>query len=387
MKNAAQSLTAPSAESLSPMMTPIALSPAPLRSWKMYARPLRETGRTLVILGEAPGADEERYGQPFIGPSGELLRKRLFPDAGLDVSNWHILNTFEQRPPNNDLDKWTANKTELKKFGLTPQGDPFRKRYLLPEYRWMLEELDTRLKELKPDLILCLGGAALWAVSGESAITNFRGNFFQSRYGTALATFHPAATLRQWSNMPLTWADLKKVRLWLEGTLPAPLKRRLWVNPTFAEIENLYWRFKAHPNWLLGVDIETAPSTGQITTISFATAREGICIPFWDRYAAAGHENYWPTVEDEVRAWRWVDRFSRLPNAKVMQNGLYDMQYLLDAPLPVRVWHTRDDTAIMQHALQPELPKALGTLSSLYLNEPSWKQMRTKTKDMNKADE
>jgi len=47
----------------------------------------------------------------------------------------------------------------------------------------------------------------------------------------------------------------------------------------------------------------------------------------------------------------------------------------------------QDDTSILQHSLQPELPKALGTLASLYLNEPSWKFMRESSKDDNKADE
>jgi hypothetical protein len=69
-----------------------------------------------------------------------------------------------------------------------------------------------------------------------------------------------------------------------------------------------------------------------------------------------------------------------------MQNGLYDMQYLLDT-LDLRVLNVVHDTAIMQHTLQPELPKALGTLASLYLNEPLWKQMRESAKDDNKADE
>lgn len=355
-----------------------------MRSWEMYSSPTSPTSKKLVILGEAPGADEEAAGEPFVGASGQLLRRRLFPDAGLDISQWHILNTFLKRPPNNDLKEWTATKTELKKLGLAPQGDPISKRYLLPEHRWQLEELDERLKALAPDLILCLGSTALWAVSGESAITNFRGNFFKSRYGTAIATFHPAATLRQWANMPLTWADLNKVKQWLDGSLPAPMKRRLWINPNWLEIAAVWGRFRASKA-LLGADIETAPTAAQITTISFATASEGICIPFWDK---ATGKSYWPNAAEELKAWKWVRRFAELDNPKVLQNGMYDAQYLLDAPLPIVLKNWIEDTAVAQHAYQPELPKALGTLSSLYLNEPSWKQMRTGGKDaINKEDE
>jgi len=351
------------------------------------ASPTTLRSKTLVILGEAPGADEEQQGVPFVGASGTLLRERLLPAAGLDISQFHVLNTFIDRPPNNDLKNWTANKTELKKLGLTPQGDPLNKRFLLPQYRWQLAELDKRLTALKPDLIICLGGTALWAVSGDGAIGTHRGTFFQSRYGTAIATYHPAALLRQWSNLPLAWADLRKAAGYVAGTLTPPLKRRLWINPTFMEIGQVYALFIRNPHWVLGVDIETCPSIDQITTISFAAAHEGICIPIWNKDAAVGKENYWSSIGEERKAWRWIKRFAELPNPKVLQNGLYDSQYLLDAPLDIRLRNWQDDTAILSHALQPELPKALGTLASIYLNEPSWKQMRTAKKDESKADE
>ena len=342
----------------------------------------------MLILGEAPGADEERKGKPFVGAAGKLLTDNLLPAAGLTIEHFHVLNTFTKRPPENNLKLWTRTKTELKKAGIDWQrcGPPLAKRYLHPEHHWQLAELSSRVSLLKPDLIICLGATALWAITSEGSIGNARGNIFPTQWGSGIATYHPAALLRQWSNLPLTWADLTKASLWIEGTLPKPLSRRLWINPTFAEIANVYALFARNPSWTLGVDIETAPATGQITTISFATPHEGICIPIWDRHAAADACCYWPTDAEEVKAWRWIARFCELPNPKVLQNGLYDMQYMLDAPLELRMRNVADDTAILQHALQPELPKALGTLASLYLNEPSWKQMRASAKDA-KADD
>ena len=351
---------------------------------------------TIVLLGEAPGEEEARFGTPFIGTTGKLLKNSLLPEAGFDIAQFHVLNTFIKRPPNNDLTAWTANKTEWKKrFGTWPPSGPAgtsannplgKNRFLLPEHYWQLVELDRRLTELKPDLIIALGATALWAISGISGIGNYRGNFFDSRYGRAIATYHPAAVARQWSFRPYVWADLTKAKNWLEGTLPAPMKRRLWINPTFAEIANVYALFNRNPGWLLGVDIETCPSIDQITCISFATAAEGICIPIWNKDGSSEGHNYWLSLDDEVKAWTWIRRFAQLPNRKVLQNGLYDLQYLIDT-LDIRLRNAYDDTAIMQHAYQPELQKALGTLSSLYLNEPSWKQMRTATKDENKADD
>ena len=313
--------------------------------------------------------------------------------ADLDRREWFILNTFLKRPPNNDLtdESWTLNKTQFKKeYGYVPLTTPLKKRYLRPEHQWQIEELQTRLRILKPDLILAMGATALWALTGNDAITQWRGNFFTSPFGTAIATLHPASVLYQYSNMPLLWADLVKVRMFLAGTLPQPVRRRLWVNPTLAEIAACYARFarrKIDRLDPLGVDIETCPAIDQITTVSFSFADEGICIPIWDRHALTSEaQNYWKTIKEEVQAWRWIWRFAQLPHYKVMQNGSYDSQYLMDAPIDIRCKNWRDDTAVLQHSYQPELPKALGVLASLYLNEPSWKQMRGSAKDA-KADE
>lgn len=346
-----------------------------------------------MLLGEAPGADEEASGTPFVGASGRLLRNDLLPAVGLDIADFHVLNTFLKRPPKNDLKLWTANKTELKQRGhdsatfTSLAADPLNKRYVLPEHHWQLAELDRRLRTLAPDLIICLGGTALWAVSGDGAIGTHRGTFFQSRYGLALATFHPAALLRQWSNLPLAWSDLRKAAQHLRGELAPPLRRRICINPTWLEMGQVYAEFYRRRNEPLGVDIETAPSIDQITTVAFATADLGITIPIWDK-APGGLGNYWPSIADERKAWQWIKRFAELPNPKVMQNGLYDSQYLMDkCPLDIRLRNWHDDTAILHHSLQPELPKALGTLASIYLNEPSWKQMRTAKKDEAKQDE
>jgi hypothetical protein len=248
-----------------------------------------------------------------------------------------------------------------------------------------VEQTEELLKSLEPDLVVALGGKALWMLTGDDRISLFRGTFFMSRMGPAIATFHPAAILREYKMLPIAAMDLKKVRHHLSGTLPPPIKRRLYLNPTFAEIEQVWQMFALHPEWQLGVDIETAPSLAQITTVSFSTPSLGICIPFWDHKAPPGRRNYW-NLHDEIEAWYWVRKFAQLPNPKALQNGPYDMQYLMDGPLDIRLAGRYDDTSLMQHTYQPELRKDLGTLGSLYLNEPSWKQMRSSSKEI-KADE
>lgn len=362
--------------------------------FSMYSAPTLNCAEgPLLLLGEAPGEEEEKAGKPFIGASGQLLNN-LLHIAGFKREQFHVTNVFAARPPGNDLKAWTLTKTDLKRAGYQECGrlPQINKRYLHPERECELQRLGVELAEIKPHLIIALGGTALWALSGDSRITQHRGNFFQPTYKnidwpcTALATFHPAMVLRAWDNRPIVWADFLKARRWLDGTLPPPLKRKLWINPTPEEIADVYARFAGVPTALLGVDIETVPTSGQLTTFAVGSSEECICLPLWfpATLPAMCHAN--DSLAGEVASWQWIRRFCDLPNPKVMQNGMYDMTWLLDVMdiRPVNVLH---DTAILQHALQPELPKALGTLASLYLHVPSWKGMRTSHKDDGKADE
>lgn len=343
----------------------------------------------LLLIGEAPGEDEERYGKPFVGASGQLLNS-LLEISGFKRSDFNITNVFTERPPGNDLKtNWTTTKTELKKAGydVSTRLPPINKRYLLPELEHHVARLHEEINTLKPEFILMLGATALWAITGESRIGQNRGTILALPGGrVGLATFHPAMVLRQWDQRPLVWADLSKAAKYLAGTLPPPIERGFYIDPTLEEIEHVYEAFFHNPQWEIGVDIETDPRIGQITTISFCTPRFGICIPFYNKSTLPELCNYWKTAHAEMLAWRWVQRFGALPNPKVGQNFLYDHQYLLE-DLDIRIRNLQDDTSILQHSLQPELPKALGVLASLYLNEPSWKFMRESTKDDNKADE
>jgi uracil-DNA glycosylase len=356
--------------------------------FSMYSAPTEESPHTLLIIGEAPSEEEAKQGKPLVGPSGELL-ERLLAISGFKRSQFHITNVFTERPPGNDIKQWTVTKTDLRKLGFSEVGrlPQLQKRYLHPEREPELSRLRTELQTIRPDLTIALGGTALWALTGDGRITQSRGVLWDTDHGgRAIATYHPAAILRQWDLRPLAWADLRKARRWLDGTLEAPLDRRIYINPTDEELEYVYEQFATNPTDLLGVDIETAPGCGQITTVAFATPTLGVTIPVWDRYTLPALCHSYDTPSGEAARWGWIRRFGQLANPKVLQNGLYDMQYLLDT-LDLRLRNVVDDTAILQHTLQPELPKALGTLASLYLNEPLWKQMRESAKDDNKADE
>lgn len=357
-----------------------------IQPFECYTAPSKGWDKKVLLIGEAPGEEEEKAGEPFVGPAGRLLNA-LLADAGLDRRQLHITNVFSKRPPKNDLLQWCGTKTELKKLDKNYNAEKMPNgKYLRPEYLPHVSRLRTELGSIEPDLIIGLGAVALWALTGDGKIGNSRGVFLDIPAGRAIFTFHPANILRQYENYALAWRDLTKARQWLNEELTPPLHRQLCINPSFEEMERYYDLFASIPYAPLGVDIETVPSCGQITMVAFGTATHCICIPVWDKATLPGRANVYPDIKSEAKAWRMIRRFAQLPNPKVLQNGLYDMQYLLDA-LDIRLRNVHDDTAILQHSLQPELPKALGTLASLYLNEPSWKYLRTSDKDVNKADE
>lgn len=361
----------------------------------------------ILIVGEAPGEDEERLGVPFIGPAGNLF-SRIARDAGFlyefryhregrlrnqygrfDLaSEFHVTNVFSSRPPSNDLLQWGATKIEIKRMDRNYNQEKMPNgKYLRPEFLGHIARLRKEVAVLQPDLIIGLGAVALWGLTGKEAkIGSSRGVFLDLPAGKGIFTFHPANILRQYENYPIAWRDLTKARMWLNGELRPPLTRRLCINPTWAEMEEHWHTFRLQPERHLGVDIETDPRIGQITTIAFGLPELAICIPFYDKRTLASKCNHWPTLEEELRAFSYVKRFAALPNPKVFQNGNYDIQYCLDT-WGLRFANAIDDTLVMAHATQPELKRGLDTLASLQLNEPLWKYLNKKSGEDNKADD
>jgi len=127
----------------------------------------------LVFVGEAPGADEDAQGFPFVGRSGKLLDRLVLEEIGLERDAFFVMNTLMCRPPNN--------------------RDP------LPEELAACRPwFDQKLDALAPKVIVTLGNFASKALlETTQGITKVRGKTYAWRDGIALVpTFHPAAVLR-----------------------------------------------------------------------------------------------------------------------------------------------------------------------------------------------
>lgn len=146
----------------------------------------------VVIIGEAPGKNEDETGMPFVGRSGKLLDSLLF-EVGLSRDeNIFIANIVKCRPPENR----------------NPKSD---------EWTTCMPYLTAQLKILKPKIVVCLGKvAASRIIHKDFAIMKDHGQFIQLNGIYCTATLHPAAVLRNVNNLPLIKEDFAAVKEKLE---------------------------------------------------------------------------------------------------------------------------------------------------------------------------
>lgn len=381
---------------------------------------------SILIVGEAWGADEEKMKLPFVGVSGQELWRMLgeaFPHVRPDLhshaaelcdprwglawvprrNEWleeaHIgfTNVLNMRPPNNKLEALCATKTELGKD--YPYSALTKGKYLRREYLHHLERFKQQAQALKPNLIIAMGNAACWGTLGTTGITAIRGTTTLSPEGfKVLPTFHPASLLYegQWSNRPIVVCDLMKAAR--EGDFPEIRRppRTINIYPTLRDVERFVEETTAQHPWRMGVDVET--SGGMIDTIGFArNEREAFVIPFGPhRYKRGTHyvimkpkrngvevTSYWE-YEEECRVWRLIKRLLEDGINLVFQNGVYDLQYLLR--MSIRPSVCCDDTMLAWHSLFPELRKSLGFIGSVLTDEAAWKELSRHKADTARRD-
>jgi uracil-DNA glycosylase family 4 len=154
------------------------------------------SGRTdadLVFIGEAPGAEEDRQGQPFVGAAGQLLT-RMIEAMGLTRDDVYIANIIKCRPPNN--------------------RDP-RPDEIAACQPYLLQQI-----ELVAPVVICTLGrfAAQTLLQTTESMGRLRGKIFEYQGAKLIPTYHPAALLRNAHWKRPTWEDLKLVRKLYDGT-------------------------------------------------------------------------------------------------------------------------------------------------------------------------
>ncbi|MCA0920603.1 uracil-DNA glycosylase [Pseudooceanicola nanhaiensis] len=154
-------------------------------------------GAKLMIIGEAPGRDEDREGKPFVGRAGQLL-DRMLGAIGMDrrsddpAKAVYITNVMPWRPPQN--------------------RDPEPK-----EIAMMLPFLQRHVALVKPDVLILMGNTSCQAGLGQRGILKLRGHWAEAFGRPAMPMTHPAYLLRQPLAKREAWADLLAIRARLNG--------------------------------------------------------------------------------------------------------------------------------------------------------------------------
>jgi uracil-DNA glycosylase family 4 len=148
----------------------------------------------MLLVGEGPGAEEDRLGEPFVGRSGQLLDRLLMEEMGIDRSQCYIANVVKCRPPNNRDPK--------------PEEAATCRPYL-----------DRQISLLSPEVIVTLGNVATKAILERSeGISKLRAASYPWRGSVVVPTYHPAAALRGGATVVAEMrSDLVRAKLILAG--------------------------------------------------------------------------------------------------------------------------------------------------------------------------
>ena len=149
----------------------------------------------VVFVGEAPGANEDAQGEPFVGQAGHLLDRMLAEQTGIAREEVYIANVLKCRPPGNR----------------DPRPD---------EIEVCSPFLREQIRSIWPDVIMPMGNPATrFILRTEVGITRLRGKVFHEGHFAVLPTFHPAAVLRDASKLPDLESDFALLGKLLRGEI------------------------------------------------------------------------------------------------------------------------------------------------------------------------
>ncbi|HEY4698990.1 MAG TPA: DNA polymerase [Nitrososphaerales archaeon] len=307
----------------------------------------------IVIVGEAPSYEEVQALEPFVGPSGRFLNQ-LLSEVGIDRNSCWVTNACKYLVPPSPVDKKIPFKIRAQSVGID----------LVQQF----DELRKELHALQPNVIIALGATALWALTGKSNIQKFRGSILQGMGYKVIPTYHPAHILHQEGEVKGYWnkaivsLDLKRAArqsLFKEIHLP---QRTLQICKNSAQFHDFTQRYKNYK--YPSIDIEAMKCIPICVGISF-DKREGITIPLW---------NIWNISDipdsDLIVMWNMLSEFLSIREI-VGQNFGYDRDKIKRLGFIIKKLHS--DTMLKAFAINPELPKNLSFLTSIYTEEPYYK--------------
>jgi DNA polymerase len=186
------------------------------------ADPLRWNG--IILVGEAPGADEVRQGHPFVGRSGQLLDK-ILAKASIARKECLVANVFRFQPPGNKVDHFFLSRRAAKQQGIAlaeeygPFGSAFCRAEFASELAHLQKTIEDYRKRREKIILIALGRTPLWALTGANGLLEKIGKPLPCRLApslTVIPTFHPSFILRgNWARQDEWLAHLVSARQYI----------------------------------------------------------------------------------------------------------------------------------------------------------------------------
>jgi uracil-DNA glycosylase family 4 len=322
---------------------------------------------TIMLVGEAPGDEEDKTGRPFIGPAGHTL-DNILAQAGVARYQCLVTNVARERPPANKISYFFEDK-----------------KCTIPKPKLIawIQKLKEEIELYKPNIIVALGATALWALTGEKKISDFRGYVLPCTLvpgKKVLATYHPQAVNYEWKLFFPSVLDLRKaLRHSKTSEMLDPIQTFI-PNADVRQFVAYMEECIARPEWeYLSVDVETLQPGSHIEELGLSHDPSfGISI-----FLIKGRAHALPE-KDELLVWQTFARLLASGKKIVAQNGTYDIGVLwYNNHILIEKLHI--DTLIAAHVCWPELPRDLGFLGSICLDVPPWKNS-SKSNVYNPAD-
>lgn len=299
----------------------------------------------IAVVGESPSYEEIAAVLPFVGPSGRFLDS-LLNSAGISRSECWVTNVCKYFvTPNAKYGRKIPFQVRARNDGI--------------DLDVQINDLRNELLTIRPNVIIALGGTALWALTGKVGIQKFRGSKLLAFGMKCIPSYHPAHILHQegeatgyWQKQILLF-DLKRAFKESHNSELVLPSRTLQVIKHSGELHEFIRATEGaqHP----AIDIEAYNCIPVCIGISFHPSY-GVTVPLW-------HNN--PTSI-------WIQLAEFLAKHDVIgQNFRYDRDKIKRLGFIIRSLYS--DTMLKAFAINPELPKNLAFNTSIYTEEPYYK--------------
>lgn len=327
-----------------------------------------------MIVGDCPTYEDEEQLRPFTAQPGKQL-DFLLRDAGINRGDCWLTNVCKYVVPPDYSKKQRSFQTRAIEAGIKLEDH--------------IEELQTEINQIQPNCILALGGSALWALTGIrpkgkkkednegvlkfGGISNYRGSILQGMGRKVVSTYHPAHLIHQgkgeiqayWQRQVMVF-DFKRA-LYQSG-FPEIIRpvRTLTVCKNSTQLYDFLNRNVS--NLKMSVDIEAHGSCIPICIGLSFSRKEGFTVPLWNELGSHRISD----IPDHDLAQIWILLSKALYEKHIIgQNFGYDRDKI--RRLGFSISKLCSDTMLKAFAISPELPKNLAFNTSLYTEEPYYK--------------